>query len=69
MTTAPVVFSLEEAAERLSVTRTWLLRQATAQAVPSVRMGRKRCFTAEHLDQIVADRTQPAIRAKRLRAV
>jgi excisionase family DNA binding protein len=59
----PELFSLEEAAERLRVTRTWLLRQATAQTVESTRMGRKVLFTAQQLLHIIDDRSQPAVKA------
>lgn len=58
--TAPQLHTVAEAAALLRVTPTWLSRQATANAVPYTRLGRKRLFSDDHIRQIAAMGEQAA---------
>lgn len=49
-----------EAAAILNVTESWLRRSVTAKKIPHRRVGRVVRFSADDLDQIVADCAVPA---------
>jgi len=51
---APRLLTIDQAAERLGVPRTWLRDKVSARAVPHTRLGKHVRFTAAHLASIVA---------------
>lgn len=56
----PRLLNVEEAAEFLQVSTSWLRKRVAARAVPCVRLGRSVRFSADDLARIVADNRQSA---------
>lgn len=52
--TAPLLFTVAEAADLLQVTPNWLTERVTAGVIPHRRLGRLIRFSRDDLDQLVA---------------
>lgn len=66
--TAPLLFTVAEAAELLQVTENWLTERVTAGLVPHRRLGRLIRFSQADLDRLIEQAARTPVATPRLRS-
>jgi excisionase family DNA binding protein len=66
--TAPLLYTLAEAAELLQVTENWLKVNVSANAIPHRRVGRAIRFNRDDLDLLVEQCAKTRVKAKTRRS-
>jgi excisionase family DNA binding protein len=66
--TAPLLYTVAEAAELLNVTQNWLEESVSAQTIPHRRLGRKIRFSQADLDSLIEQSARRPVSSPRLRS-